>query len=328
MKLRLFAPLFLLLTASVSQAGLLNSVNVPLTPQQEAKVELGKMLWFDPRLSLSGKVSCNTCHNLSTNGADTVALSVGYKGRSGKVNSPTVFNSEKQVAQFWDGRAKDLKEQVSGPITNPLEMAMTPELSEAVIRSIPGYYPYFKKAFSTEKPTFSEIAEALAAFEATLTTPNSPFEKYLKGDKKALTEQQIQGFKLFRSTGCIMCHNGNMLGGTSFQKMGSVHPYKTDNPSKGRMDVTGNASDENMFKVPVLLNVDKTAPYYHDGAIATLPRAVETMAELQLDKKLTPDQVADITAFLKSLDGEIPVIKKPVLPAGTSETRKYIEEAF
>lgn len=161
-------------TALSSSAALLDSVNIPQTPQQEAKIELGKMLWFDPRLSLSGKISCNSCHDLSTNGADTKPLSIGYAGRKGTVNSPTVFNAGKQIAQFWDGRAKNLSEQATGPITNPLEMAMTPELAEGVIRSIPGYRPYFEKAFGSQNPTFSEIAEALAAFESTLTTPNSP----------------------------------------------------------------------------------------------------------------------------------------------------------
>ena len=238
MRTKLIVGSLLALSALSASAALLDSVNIPKTPQQEAKIELGKMLWFDPRLSLSGKVSCNTCHDLSTNGADTKPLSIGYAGRKGTVNSPTVFNAEKQIAQFWDGRAKTLAEQATGPITNPLEMAMTPELAEGVIRSIPGYRPYFEKAFGSKNPTFSEIAEALAAFETTLTTPNAPFERYLKGDKNALTQQQIDGLKLFRRSGCIRCHSGNLLGGTSFQKVGSVRPYVTDNSSKGRMDVS------------------------------------------------------------------------------------------
>ena len=219
MRTKLIVGSLLALSALSASAALLDSVNIPKTPQQEAKIELGKMLWFDPRLSLSGKVSCNTCHDLSTNGADTKPLSIGYAGRKGTVNSPTVFNAEKQIAQFWDGRAKTLAEQATGPITNPLEMAMTPELAEGVIRSIPGYRPYFEKAFGSKNPTFSEIAEALAAFETTLTTPNAPFERYLKGDKNALTQQQIDGLKLFRRSGCIRCHSGNLLGGTSFQKV-------------------------------------------------------------------------------------------------------------
>lgn len=188
MRTKLIVGSLLALSALSASAALLDSVNIPKTPQQEAKIELGKMLWFDPRLSLSGKVSCNTRHDLSTNGADTKPLSIGYAGRKGTVNSPTVFNAEKQIAQFWDGRAKTLAEQATGPITNPLEMAMTPELAEGVIRSIPGYRPYFEKAFGSKNPTFSEIAEALAAFETTLTTPNAPFERYLKGDKNALTQ--------------------------------------------------------------------------------------------------------------------------------------------
>lgn len=328
MRTKLIVGSLLALSALSTSAALLDSVNIPKTPQQEAKIELGKMLWFDPRLSLSGKVSCNTCHDLSTNGADTKPLSIGYAGRKGTVNSPTVFNAEKQIAQFWDGRAKTLAEQATGPITNPLEMAMTPELAEGVIRSIPGYRPYFEKAFGSKNPTFSEIAEALAAFETTLTTPNAPFERYLKGDKNALTQQQIDGLKLFRRSGCIRCHSGNLLGGTSFQKVGSVRPYVTDNSSKGRMDVSGKPWDEMMFKVPTLLNVERTAPYFHDGAVKTLPDAVKKMADIQLDMNLSEKQVEEIVAFLESLNGELPKIEKPTLPPSGPETRKYIEEVY
>ena len=328
MRTQLIVGSLLALSALSASAALLDSVNIPKTPQQEAKIELGKMLWFDPRLSLSGKVSCNTCHDLSTNGADTKPLSIGYAGRKGTVNSPTVFNAEKQIAQFWDGRAKTLAEQATGPITNPLEMAMTPELAEGVIRSIPGYRPYFEKAFGSKNPTFSEIAEALAAFETTLTTPNAPFERYLKGDKNALTQQQIDGLKLFRRSGCIRCHSGNLLGGTSFQKVGSVRPYVTDNSSKGRMDVSGKPWDEMMFKVPTLLNVERTAPYFHDGAVKTLPDAVKKMADIQLDMNLSEKQVEEIVAFLESLNGELPKIEKPTLPPSGPETRKYIEEVY
>lgn len=328
MRTKLIVGSLLALSALSASAALLDSVNIPKTPQQEAKIELGKMLWFDPRLSLSGKVSCNTCHDLSTNGADTKPLSIGYAGRKGPVNSPTVFNAEKQIAQFWDGRAKTLAEQATGPITNPLEMAMTPELAEGVIRSIPGYRPYFEKAFGSKNPTFSEIAEALAAFETTLTTPNAPFERYLKGDKNALTQQQIDGLKLFRRSGCIRCHSGNLLGETSFQKVGSVRPYVTDNPSKGRMDVSGKPWDEMMFKVPTLLNVERTAPYFHDGAVKTLPDAVKKMADIQLDMNLSEKQVEEIVAFLESLNGELPKIDKPTLPPSGPETRKYIEEVY
>ena len=328
MRTKLIVGSLLALSALSASAALLDSVNIPKTPQQEAKIELGKMLWFDPRLSLSGKVSCNTCHDLSTNGADTKPLSIGYAGRKGTVNSPTVFNAEKQIAQFWDGRAKTLAEQATGPITNPLEMAMTPELAEGVIRSIPGYRPYFEKAFGSKNPTFSEIAEALAAFETTLTTPNAPFERYLKGDKNALTQQQIDGLKLFRRSGCIRCHSGNLLGGTSFQKVGSVRPYVTDNSSKGRMDVSGKPWDEMMFKVPTLLNFERTAPYFHDGAVKTLPDAVKKMADIQLDMNLSEKQVEEIVAFLESLNGELPKIEKPTLPPSGPETRKYIEEVY
>ena len=326
MKLKFIASIVLAMTAVSATAGILGEPQIPLSPEQQAKIELGKMLWFDTRLSRSGDISCNTCHNVMTSGADTTPVSVGYKGQKGGVNSPTVFNAEHQVAQFWDGRAADLKQQAEGPLTNPVEMALTPELTEKIVNSIPGYGEYFKKAFGTDKATFSQVAEAIAAFETTLVTPNSPFERYLKGDQKALTPQQVEGFKTFRSVGCVMCHSGNLMGGNAFQKMGAVEPYHTTNPSKGRADVTGKSYDEMMFKVPILLNVDRTAPYFHDGLINTLPEAVTVMGKVQLGKKLTEQQVADITAWLKSLNGELPKIEVPKLPESGPTTASFFEK--
>lgn len=326
MRLKILASLILSISAFSACAGVLGNPQIPLTPEQEAKIQLGKMLWFDKRLSLSGDVSCNTCHNVMTNGADTTPVSVGYKGQKGGVNSPTVFNAEHQVAQFWDGRASDLKQQAEGPLTNPVEMALTPELTEQIVNSIPGYAEHFKKVFGSDKATFGQVAEAIAAFETTLVTPNSPFERYMKGEEGALTPQQVEGFKTFRSVGCVMCHSGALLGGSSFQKMGAVQPYHTTNPSKGRADVTGKPYDEMMFKVPILLNVERTAPYFHDGSTYSLPEAVDVMAKVQLDKQLTPKQVADITEWLKSLNGELPKVEMPQLPADGPTTQSFFKK--
>ena len=202
MRIQISVAAMLLSLSAVSQAAMFEAVPEPtIAPQDQAKVELGKMLWFDPRLSKSGFISCNSCHNLSTGGVDNLKTSVGHGWQQGPINSPTVLNAEKQIAQFWDGRAANLEEQAGGPIANPKEMASTHELAVQVIDSIPGYKPYFKKAFGTDKVTIKEITDALAAFEKTLTTPNSPFDRYLKGDKAALTPQQIKGFELFKTSG-------------------------------------------------------------------------------------------------------------------------------
>lgn len=239
MRIQISVAAMLLSLSAVSQAAMFEPVPEPtIAPQDQAKVELGKMLWFDPRLSKSVFISCNSCHNLSTGGVDNLKTSVGHGWQQGPINSPTVLNAEKQIAQFWDGRAANLEEQAGGPIANPKEMASTHELAVQVIDSIPGYKPYFKKAFGTDKVTIKEITDALAAFEKTLTTPNSPFDRYLKGDKAALTPQQIKGFELFKTSGCTICHNGPLLGGSSYQKLGVVKPYQTTNTAQGRIEIT------------------------------------------------------------------------------------------
>lgn len=255
----------------------------PIAPYkltQPAKAELGKKLWFDPRLSRSGFISCNSCHNLSMGGSDNLKTSIGHNWQKGPINSPTVLNSSLNLAQFWDGRAKNLQEQAGGPIANPGEMASTHTLAVDVLQSIPQYRQEFARVYGSDKIDINRITDAIAVFEETLVTPNSRFDKWLKGDKKVLTAQELAGYQLFKNSGCVACHNGPAVGGASFQKMGLVTPYKTDNPAIGRAAVTGKDADRFNFKVPTLRNVELTYPYFHDGAAATLSEAVDTMGKL------------------------------------------------
>lgn len=289
-------------------------------PKNPALVELGKKLYFDPRLSKSGFISCNSCHNLSMGGTDNLKTSIGHNWQQGPINSPTVLNSSMNVAQFWDGRAADLKAQAGGPIANPGEMAFTHELAVEVLHSMPGYAAEFKMAFGSDKIDIDRVTTAIAAFEETLVTPDSRFDKWLKGDKKALSKQELAGYRLFKDSGCTACHNGSAVGGGTFQKLGVVEPYKTSNPAVGRMGVTGNEADRFYFKVPTLRNVELTYPYFHDGAAATLKDAVDTMGRIQLGKNFTADENAKIVAYLKTLTGTQPSFELPILPPSTDST--------
>jgi cytochrome c peroxidase len=286
----------------------------PVTASNPAMVELGKKLFFDPRLSRSGGISCNSCHNLSSGGADNLAASIGDRWQKGGINSPTVLNSSLNIAQFWDGRAADLKEQAGGPIANPAEMGSTHVAAVATLQTIPGYVAEFKQVFGAEEITIDRVTQALAAFEETLVTPNARFDKWLKGDDAAINAQELRGYTLFRDSFCIACHNGPAAGGTSFQKMGLLKPYQTAHTAQGRMDVTKKDQDRFMFKVPTLRNVELTYPYFHDGAANTLSEAVDTMGKLQLGKTFTPEENADIVAFLKTLTGDQPGFAIPHLP--------------
>lgn len=292
--------------------------------QNPKRVELGQKLYFDPRLSKSGFISCNSCHNLSMGGTDNLRSSIGDQWKRGPINSPTVLNASFNVAQFWDGRAKDLKEQAGGPIANPGEMAFTHELAVDVLKSIPQYRAEFKSAFGTDKIDIDKVTLAIAAFEETLVTPNSRFDKWLTGDRKALTRTELEGYQLFKSSGCVACHNGPAVGGNSFQKLGAVEPYKTSNPAVGRMAVTGKEADRLHFKVPTLRNVELTYPYFHDGAVDTLEQAVDIMGRVQLGRKFTPGENDKIVAFLKTLTGEQPSFKLPILPPSSNTTPRPI----
>ncbi|TDF84471.1 cytochrome-c peroxidase [Pseudomonas sp. H9] len=300
--------------------------NEPVQPIEPAKVtradkvELGKQLFFDPRLSRSGFISCNSCHNLSMGGSDNLPSSIGHNWQQGPINSPTVLNSSLNLAQFWDGRAADLKEQAAGPISNPKEMAFTHVLAIDVLRSIPQYQATFKQVYKTDEITLDAVTDAIAEFEKTLVTPNARFDQWLKGDKNAITQVEREGYELFKSVGCVACHNGPALGGNSFQKMGLVESYKTDNPAEGVAGLTGKDADRFLFKVPTLRNVELTYPYFHDGAYWTLEESVDIMARLQLGRKLSDAEVSKITAFLKTLTGEQPSFAIPLLPASTNDT--------
>jgi cytochrome c peroxidase len=295
----------------------------PVKVADKALVELGKKLYFDPRLSKSGFISCNSCHNLSMGGSDNLKTSIGHKWHQGPINAPTVLNSSLNLAQFWDGRAKDLKEQAGGPIANPGEMGYTHELAVAELQTIPGYVEEFKQVFGTDTIDIEKVTKAIAAFEETLVTPNSRFDKWLAGDDNAITKEEREGYELFKSSGCTTCHNGEAVGGSSFQKMGVVEPYKTANAAEGRKGVTGKDADRFNFKVPTLRNVELTYPYFHDGAAQTLNQAVETMGQIQLGKKFSPEENAKIVAFLKTLTGDQPSFQLPILPPPSDTTPRH-----
>ncbi|MBT0962565.1 cytochrome-c peroxidase [Denitromonas iodatirespirans] len=282
--------------------------------------ELGKKLYFDPRLSKSGFISCNSCHNLSMGGTDNLPTSIGDKWQQGPINAPTVLNSSLNVAQFWDGRAADLKAQAGGPIANPGEMAFTHTLAVDVLQSIPGYVREFKMVFGKDKIDIDEVTLAIAEFEKTLVTPNARFDQWLLGKQDALSAKEKAGYALFKDSGCIACHNGEAVGGNSFQKMGVVEPYQAKSPAEGRSAVTGKDADRFNFKVPTLRNVEMTYPYFHDGAANTLTEAVDIMGRLQLGRTFSAEENANIVAFLKTLTGDQPAFTLPILPPSTDAT--------
>jgi cytochrome c peroxidase len=292
----------------------------PVKVANPALMELGKKLYFDPRLSKSGFISCNSCHNLSMGGTDNLKSSIGHNWKQGPINAPTVLNSSMNVAQFWDGRARDLQEQAGGPIANPGEMAFTHELAVGVLESIPAYVSEFERVFGTPKITIDKVTKAIAAFEETLVTPNSRFDKWLAGNTAALTGEEAAGYSLFKKSGCAMCHNGPAAGGTSFRKMGVVEPYRTDNPAEGRAAVTGRDADRFNFKVPTLRNVELTYPYFHDGAVSTLAEAVDVMGRVQLGRRFSDKENASIVAFLVTLTGDQPSFTLPQLPPSSDKT--------
>jgi cytochrome c peroxidase len=265
------------------------------------KAALGKKLFFDTRLSKNDTVSCATCHNLEEGGDDGLPVSFGVDGKQGNINSPTVLNAVFNFRQFWDGRAKDLKEQAKGPITNPVEMGNT---FEHLVRTLKR--TEYRKLFEQIYPdgiTAENIVDAIAEFEKTLVTP-SPYDRYLNGESEALTREQKEGLALFRDKGCIVCHHGVNLGGTMYSRFGVVH--STDSADMGRYNVTHDPQDRYAFKVPTLRNVALTAPYFHDGRTENLQEAVALMANVQLGRAMSHDEIRKIVAFLESLTGELP----------------------
>jgi cytochrome c peroxidase len=284
----------------------------PANPSTPEKVKLGHALYFDTRLSKEGNISCNSCHNLATFGVDNLPTSPGDDGTFGDRNSPTVLNAALHSMQFWDGRARDVEEQAGMPILNPVEMAIpSREFLVNRLKGIDLYVEMFQKAFP-EDPNplnYTNIEKAIAAFERELLTP-SRFDKYLAGDKNALSVQEKKGLLSFVLTGCTSCHSGELLGGTSFQRFGVYDDYWKHTGSKkidkGRFEVTGNSLDEFVFKVPSLRNIEKTWPYIHDGSVESLAKTIEIMGHIQLNRQLTKEQITNIEAFLKSLTGEVP----------------------
>ncbi len=306
--------------------------NNPTTP---AKVELGKMLYHDVRLSSNGVLSCNSCHNVMNGGDDNRGGSIGVRNQVGGRSAPTVWNSAFSSVQFWDGRAPSLEEQAKGPVTNPGEMGMK-SWDDVVVRlkAMPEYTKAFAAAFSGDSSvTADNAAKAIAAYERTLITPNSAYDKYVKGDKSALTEQQVKGMNTFAEVGCVGCHSGAAFNGPQlpegtgfYQKFpaneNGVFEARYDFSSDlGRFEATKNDADKHLFKVPTLRNIALTAPYFHNGKVQSLEDAIKIMGTLQLSKDLSAEQVSDIAAFLNGLTGEFPKIEMPRLPA-------YANKAF
>lgn len=296
----------------------------PANPITDAKVDLGRMLYYDTRLSKNRTVSCNTCHDLASFGDDGLATSKGIDGQIGGRSAPTVYNAAIHIAQFWDGRAADVEAQAVGPVLNPIEMGMPDEQYVLrVLKSIPGYVEAFAKAFpeETEPLTYANVGKAIGAFERKLMTP-SRFDDFLKGDEKALTDAEKHGLNLFVTTGCTVCHNGMGVGGHLYQKLGLVKEWPTKD--LGRYEATKNEADKYFFKVPSLRNITETGPYLHDGSIASLEEMTAKMAEYQLGRTLSEEDTKAIVTFLGSLKGRIDeeYIKKPELPADGPDTPK------
>lgn len=293
------------------------STKTELTPSQA----LGQKLYFDPRLSKDGTISCNTCHNVMQGGDDSRAVSAGINGLLGGRSAPTVFNAVFLSVQFWDGRAKDLKEQAKGPITNPIEMGSpSHDFVVARLKKIPGYVKEFEKVYGKDSLNIENAAQAIADYEATLTTLNSPY------DLGKMTAKQTKGFETFKEVGCASCHSGDHFAGPKmpigtgfFQKFPTYANTAYDQKYQftkdtGRMQVTGKEEDKFMFRVPTLRNIGLTAPYFHNGAVATLDEAIKVMAKTQLNRDLTQEQTDSISSFLNALSGTIPEQTMPTLP--------------
>src|SRR5688572_27249102 len=275
-------------------------------PLTKERLDLGRMLYHETRISKSQELSCNSCHPLGSYGADGKATSTGHKGQQGNRNAPTVYHAAAEFEQFWDGRAADVEAQALGPILNPVEMAApNGEYVVNVLKAVPEYVAAFKKAFPQDKTplTFENVGRAIGAFERQLTT-RSRWDDYLEGDTKALTDKEVEGLKLFTNLGCMVCHTGEFLGGSMYEKVGTVEPWPNQ-ADQGRFSVTKRDGDRMMFKVPGLRNIAETAPYFHDGSVPTLEGAVTAMGKHQLGLDLAPDEVSAITAWLKSLTGKL-----------------------
>lgn len=295
--------------------------NNPITPE---KIELGKALFFDPRMSASGVFSCNSCHNLATGGDDNLETSIGHGWQKGPRNAPTVLNSVFNSAQFWDGRAADLAEQAKGPVQAGVEMANTPDNVIATLVSMPQYVAWFETAFPEDDSpvTFDNFAKAIEAYEATLITP-SPFDAFLNGNPDAMSFEEKEGLALFMDKGCASCHSGVNLGGEGYYPFGLIERPGAEilpEGDKGRFVVTETVDDEYVFRAAPLRNIALTAPYFHSGKVWRLDQAIAIMAESQLGEAMTESEVGKVEAFLQSLNGDLPEVVYPVLPPETDTT--------
>ncbi|MBS9404104.1 cytochrome-c peroxidase [Halomonas sp. TRM85114] len=277
----------------------------------EEKVQLGKMLFFEPRISSSGVISCATCHNPALGWADRIPRATGHDGQIGERNTPTVLNSGFLDSQFWDGRAADLEEQALGPIEADVEMAMELEQALERLEGFTIYQERFAEAFPEEDDPLhaDNLAVSLASFQRTLNTPNSPFDRYLRGDMDALNEQEKEGMVAFVDNGCIACHRGPNLSDSQFHRI--QVPGSTD---VGRFDVTGEESDRHKFRTPTLRNVAVTYPYMNNGATESLEEAVAIMGQEMLGQEFEDEKIDNIVAFLHTLTGEMPDFEVPALP--------------
>lgn len=281
--------------------------DLPRSAEDNAKVDLGRHLFYEKRLSKDNTLSCNSCHDLNRYGVDGEAFSIGVGNVRVGRNSPTVYNAWGHIAQFWDGRAATLEEQAKGPILAGKEMAMpSPDAVVERLKAIPEYRDLFRAAFprSPDPITYDNVGLAIGAFERYLATP-SRFDDYLNGNPNALTAEELKGLQLFTKHGCTTCHSGTLLGGHIYQKAGLVKPWKNQ-ADVGRFEITRDEKDKFVFKVPSLRNIAKTGPYFHDSSATTLEDAVRIMAEHQLGLQLPPADVKALVAFLESLTGELP----------------------
>jgi cytochrome c peroxidase len=288
------------------------------------RVDLGAMLFFDPRMSRSGLFSCQSCHNVGLGGVDGLETSIGHGWQAGPRNSPTVYNAVFNIAQFWDGRAEDLAAQAMGPVVAGVEMNNTPDRLLETLNSMEEYVQAFEAAFPGEDDpvTFENFARAIEAFEATLITPNAPFDQFLNG-ADALNEQEIRGLNAFIDQGCAGCHAGVNMGGEAYYPFGLVLRPGGDvlpEGDRGRFQVTETASDDYVFRASPLRNIELTAPYFHSGVVWSLEEAVAVMGVSQLGAYLNDEEVEDIAAFLRTLTGEIPEVVHPTLPVSTDAT--------
>jgi cytochrome c peroxidase len=299
----------------------ISSETNPITPE---KVKLGKILFYETRVSIDGTVSCARCHPVGLYAADGLKKSIGNQCKVNPRNAPSVLSAAGQISAHWIGNRRDVEDQATQALLGPASFGMTSyQAAESILTAIKGYPPLFQEAFPGDKsPVRAEnLGKAIGAFERTLVTP-SPFDDFLKGNENALTEDQTQGLKTFLEVGCVTCHSGTYVGGQMYQKFGIFEPYwkytRSERIDEGRYEVTKQEFDKYSFKVPPLRNVEKTTPYFHDGSVSSLEDATWIMGKIQLGKDLTKQERESILSFLTSLTGVMPedALKVPILPSG------------